>query len=129
MSNPHALIIEDNPYNAEILASLLAAQGVDATIITEETGILDAVENAARIDVVFLDLEMPNQDGFEIFEALSAEAKLRSVPIVACTVHTSEINTARRLGFHSFLGKPLNAGRFREQLARILSNQPVWEIR
>jgi hypothetical protein len=34
----------------------------------------------------------------------------------------------REAGFHSFLGKPLNVGRFPNLLRRILSGQPVWEV-
>jgi hypothetical protein len=42
------------------------------------------------------------------------------------SVHASEINRARDMGFHSCLGKPLNADDFPEQLARILRGERVW---
>lgn len=53
---------------------------------------------------------------------------LDDVPIVAYSVHVSEIEIARRAGFDGFLGKPLDADRFSDQLRRILSGEQVWEI-
>jgi two-component system cell cycle response regulator DivK len=80
------------------------------------------------IDVVFLDLEMPNYDGFNLLTDLKADARLSHVQIIAYTVHTSEIDEARQAGFDGFLGKPLDIKRFPDQLERILNRQPVWEI-
>jgi hypothetical protein len=45
---------------------------------------------------------------------------------VAYTVHVSEINTVYQMGFHSFLGKPLDSDLFPDQLARILRGERVW---
>jgi len=73
-------------------------------------------------------LGFPNDDGFEIFTALRADPRLKNAPIVAYTVHQSEIERVRRMGFDGFLGKPLNMKRFGEQLQRILRGEPVWEI-
>jgi DNA-binding NarL/FixJ family response regulator len=51
---------------------------------------------------------------------------LGRVPVVAYTVHVSEINRAYQLGFHSFIGKPIDPDKFPDQLARILRGEPVW---
>jgi hypothetical protein len=48
---------------------------------------------------------------------------------VACTVHTAEIHTTQKLGFFSFVAKPLDFSRFPNQLKRILDGNPVWEAR
>lgn len=127
MSN-HALIIEDNPYNAEVLASLLASENVSSTIVIDLSTIGDELGHLPQISIIFLDLEMPDATGYEVFEYLMSDPRASTVPIVAYTVHISEINVARKLGFHSFLGKPLNSNRFADQLHRILNNQAVWEV-
>lgn len=126
--NNHALIIEDNPYNAEVLASLLAAQNVGSTVVLDLSTIGDELSKLPQISLIFLDLEMPDATGYEVFEYLMSDPRASAVPIVAYTVHISEINAARKLGFHSFLGKPLNSTRFADQLKRILNNQAVWEV-
>jgi CheY-like chemotaxis protein len=80
------------------------------------------------VDVVFLDLEMPDIDGYAVLEILKSDNRFDTVPIVAHTVHFGEINNAQHVGFHSFLGKPLNIDRFPDQLARILIGEHVWAL-
>ena len=55
-----------------------------------------------------------------------AIAALNPCQLWRYTVHVSEIGVARDLGFHSFLGKPLDVDKFPEQLKRILNDEPVW---
>lgn len=124
----HALIIDDNAGNIEALAALLRLEGVTPTAIATPREIDAALDQVDRFDVVFLDLEFPNGSGFDLVGELREDARLEGAPIVAYTVHTSEENEARRAGFDSFLGKPLNVQRFPDQLRRILSGEPVWEI-
>lgn len=127
MSSAHALIIDDNHANIDVLAMLLTEQGLTHTAIDSLRHLAGALEELAQVDVIFLDLEFPNGSGFRAINDLQANARFQGVPIVAYTVHTSEINEAKAAGFHSFLGKPLHTKRFPGQLKRILNHEPVWE--
>jgi two-component system cell cycle response regulator DivK len=80
-----------------------------------------------KFDLVFLDLEFPNTDGYAVLKYLREEAGIK-VPIVACTVHHSESANASREGFNGFVGKPLDPDRFSDQVSRILSGTRVWEV-
>jgi CheY-like chemotaxis protein len=122
----HALIIDDNTQNIAVLAQLLTMEGVSYTQVSNPARIGTAVATLPSADVVFLDLEMPGADGYQVLEWMKTEPKLANVPIVAYTVHVSEINHASQMGFHSFLGKPLDADKFPDQLARILRGERVW---
>ena len=122
---PHALIIDDNLQNVKVLAQLLAKQGVKCTEILNPTQIVDNPVQDESIDVIFLDLEMPTIDGYQLKEML--RAYLGDVPIIAYTVHVSEMNVVRDMGFDGFLGKPLDTTKFPNQLARILRGESVWE--
>jgi two-component system cell cycle response regulator DivK len=126
MANAHALIIDDNAYSAEVLERLLTALGDHFTTLQDPLQLRDIVAELDQIDIVFLDLEMPKQDGYQTLEILKGDLGL-PVPVVAYTVHTSEMDEARALGFDGFLGKPLDPKRFPDQLARLLAGQPVWE--
>jgi CheY-like chemotaxis protein len=128
MSTPHALIIDDNASNLGVLGELLSLEGVSFTKVQDPTKFQSVSKTLSRVDVVFLDLEMPELDGYKVLELLRADSRYDDVPVVAYTVHVSEINVARDMGFHSFLGKPLDADRFPDQLARILRGEPVWGI-
>jgi CheY-like chemotaxis protein len=127
MSQLHALIIDDNANNTAVLAGMLTQQGVGVTKILDTRLLPSLLEDVEQVDVVFLDLEMPGQNGYDILEGLQGDSRFDSVPIVAYTVHSSEMNVAHQQGFHSFLAKPLDADRFPDQLERILSGVPVWE--
>ena len=123
----HALIIDDNNKNVEVLVRLLGMQQMSSTTVTRPAQLEVIIEEMTGVDVVFLDLEMPGANGYDILEWLKLDVRFQTVPIVAYTVHVSEIGVAHRQGFHSFLGKPLDADKFPEQLERILNGQPVWE--
>jgi len=127
MGQVHALVIDDNIKNVNILAHLLSEQGVDSTRVTHPNQLDTVLQSIGKVDVVFLDLEMPGMDGYDVLGRLRTEMRFQAVPVVAYTVHVSEINAAYEQGFDSFLGKPLDPDRFPDQLARILSGQPVWE--
>lgn len=127
MTQPYALIIDDNPANLDVLEQLLAQEGVASVPVLSPHEVANTIDQMPRIDVVFLDLEFPNGSGFNIIELLHSDERLANVPIVAYTVHISELNEVRDAGFHSFLGKPLDIENFPDQLSRILAGEQVWE--
>ena len=124
----HALIIDDDAYSVHIMERLLDQEDIAYTAITDPTRLAPLLKTVEQIDVVFVDLEMPKLDGYEVLEILKMHFG-KDIPIVACTVHTAEINNTRKLGFSSFVAKPLDTDRFPDQLSRILNGEPVWESR
>lgn len=123
-----ALIIEDDLTSIAVLQQMLENVGVEADVVTDSFKIADRLHEVERPDVVFLDLEMPQANGYTVLEYLQQNPKFDGTPIVAYTTHISHLNDAKRAGFHSFLGKPLDGRLFRDQLTRILNNIPVWEV-
>ncbi|MCU0497857.1 MAG: response regulator [Anaerolineae bacterium] len=124
----HALIIDDNKENIGVLAELLTLENVTHTRVQDPTKLPLILEELPQIDLIFLDLEMPEIDGYTILKSLQEESRFDDTPVIAYTVHVSHIHQARAHGFHSFLGKPLDADRFPQQLAQILSGKSVWTI-
>jgi DNA-binding NtrC family response regulator len=90
MESAHALVIDDNVTNIDVLVMLLAQQGVTTRSVASLPSVRAALE--------------------------------------AYSVHISEIERVRREGFQGFLGKPLDARRFPQQLQKILNGIPVWEM-
>lgn len=122
-----AMVIDDNPKNLQILAKMLAAEGAETIEVPRSLMLEPMLDEIEALDVIFLDLEMPGLNGYEVLEIIKANPRFSEVPVVAYTVHVSEITVAHKLGFHSFLGKPLNMEKFPDQLARILAGEHVWE--
>ena len=125
---PHALIIDDNRNNIDVLTMFLEREGVSQTAVQNARQVSKTLGQLDKVDVVFLDLEFPYGDGFQVLEAVKSLPDFADVPVIAYTVHTGEIDEVRRAGFDGFLGKPLDSRRFSGQLSRILKGIPVWDI-
>lgn len=128
MASKHALIIDDDSYNVYIMERFLDREDIAYTAITDTITLENTLKELSKIDLILLDLEMPKRDGYEIVKVLKQYLD-SSVPIVACTVHTAEINRTKKLGFSGFIAKPLDMDRFPEQISRILNGETIWEAR
>ena len=122
-----ALVIDDNRANVEVLSALLEVEGVSVSSYMQPERAAAELPGLKPIDVVFCDLEMPRLNGYEMLSRLR-DAYGSQVPVIAYTVHTSEMDQARRRGFDGFLGKPLDGDRFSGLLRKILHGQAVWEL-
>ena len=75
-------------------------------------------DNRAPVDVVFLDLNMPGMDGWEVLKNVRGDKRLKDLPIVVLTSSTQD-SDARR-AFHesanTFVTKPTNIARLRDFL-------------
>lgn len=129
-SGTRCLIIEDDQTSVAVLRSLLLSLGAEAGVILDVHDIQQSLRSLdARPDAIFLDLEMPFTNGYEILEMIQADPTFDGVPVVAYTTHLSHMNEARSAGFHSYLGKPIDKQAFPSQLANILQGNPVWSAR
>jgi CheY-like chemotaxis protein len=128
MSTKHALIIDDDAYNVYVMERFLDKENISYTTFTDSSKLDAILKQCETANIVLLDLEMPNKDGYELI-AILKKSLSPAIPIVACTVHTAEINRAKKLGFSSFIAKPLDMERFSEQISRILRGEAVWEAR
>ncbi len=123
-----ALIIEDDSTSIRVLELLLKLLQVETYVLTDMGNFYNDLAAIPLPDVIFLDLEMPQLNGYEILDYLKTSNVAQAVPIVAYSTHISHLNNARDAGFHSFLGKPLDGKLFAQQLESILNDIPVWEV-
>lgn len=121
-------VLDDNPTNLDAISILIRKEGFRVVTLQSPRDLAHTLDKIDDLSVIFLDLEFPNEHGFRIIEVLKRDPRLQNVPIVAYSVHISELNEAKAAGFHSFIGKPLSVERFSDQLQRILKGIPVWEV-
>src|SRR5947208_12874339 len=106
MTAARALVVDDNSQNLRVLTQLLSKSGVECIEVSNPKLVRDMLPSLQKVDVVFLDLEMPGLDGFKLKDLL--RLSLGDTPIIACTVHVSEMDVVRESGFDGFLGKPID---------------------
>lgn len=125
--NKIALVVDDNKQNRDLLQMMLKANGVTPVALESPRNLEQAMNEHGPFAVIFLDLEFPNYNGIALIRQFKADPRLNGAPIIAYTVHTSEIEAARAAGFDGFLGKPLKPHQFASQLQAILNGEAVWD--
>ena len=90
---------------------------------------LEFAETLGTIDLILMDIALPDADGYQSLESLRTDNRFVDVPIIAVTADVSveNINRAREAGFNGFIGKPLDPDRFPDQMRRVLQGEEVWE--
>ena len=100
------LVIEDNEGIIRVFQGYLA--GYDYMVVGATTG-QEALKLAREVrpTAITLDIMMPNQDGWEILQALKDDAATRSIPVIVCSV-LEDPELARSLGAAAYLQKPVS---------------------
>jgi signal transduction histidine kinase len=113
------LHIEDDPANRLLVRKLLGAAGHE--VIDAESG-LEGIRIAAarKPDLVLVDIDVPDLDGYEVTLRLRGMPALQGTPIVAITAE-GDRETSLAVGADGFIQKPIDARRFPELVSRFLS--------
>ncbi len=119
MSVPQAkiLAVDDDPDALFILDRLLCRHGYRVLTAAGGRAAL-AVMARELVDVIVLDVMMPDLDGLQVCAALRRDERTRSIPVIMLTAsaHTETRLAAMALGVSEFVSKPLNA---RDLVARV----------
>jgi CheY-like chemotaxis protein/anti-sigma regulatory factor (Ser/Thr protein kinase) len=104
------LYIEDNASNIRLMRHIVdALGGVDLHVADRPAEGL-ALAEQLRPDVVLLDINLPDMDGFEVKARLSANPVTRGIPVIALSANVLPETVARggAAGFQGYLTKPIN---------------------
>ncbi len=103
----HALVVEDHYINQELMREMLLR--LNCSVDTVENGIeaLAALESNVY-DVIFMDLQMPEMDGFDATREIRRRERERKTPIIALTANAMHGERGRCLdaGMNDYLSKP-----------------------
>ncbi len=124
------LVVEDNVSNFVLIARLLGFMGIHCEWKTSGYEVVEYADTLPRLDLILMDIRLPYEDGYGAMKKIRSSDRLKNVPIIAVTAEASleQMNKARASGFDGFLGKPLDPDKFPDQIRRILTGEPVWEI-
>ena len=104
------LLVEDNPTNIDVAASMLESLGAEVTIAINGRDALDVLqEQGPHFDLVFMDMQMPEMDGLEATRQIKAHPQWAQLPVVAMTANAMEQDrrACREAGMVDHLAKPL----------------------
>ncbi|MBF0516160.1 MAG: response regulator [Nitrospirae bacterium] len=119
MTNKHKkiLCVDDEPVNLQLLDAFLKPQGYEMLMAANGKEAMDVIRTTG-VDIVLLDVMMPDMDGYEVCGLIKKDEKLRHIPVIMMTALTDKKERIRGIeaGAEEFLSKPFN---FAEVLARV----------
>jgi CheY-like chemotaxis protein len=116
------LLAEDNIVNQKVASLLLAKSGHSVLVVSNGREALDAL-GRERFDVVLMDVQMPEMDGFEATACIRASERisLQHVPIIAMTAHAMSGDRERCLaaGMDGYVSKPVHLAELLQAIADV----------
>jgi PAS domain S-box-containing protein len=117
------LLVEDNAVNRTLAQRLLQKRGFSVSIAVDGKQAIAAVENA-EFDVILMDIQMPEMDGFEATAEIRKGQKTsgRRTPIIALTAHALKEDRDRCLsaGMDAYVTKPIRPAELFRAIGEVL---------
>ena len=124
-SETRILVIDDDKGSAEFIAEFLSVAGFAVSVCTSGTSALDFVKRQA-VDLVLLDIMMPDMNGFEIARAMKEFfGKNTFVPIIflSARTHAMDIVNGIALGARHYVQKPFRIADLVDKVARTVKGK------
>jgi DNA-binding response OmpR family regulator len=115
------LIVDDNDAVREMVGRVIADEGYDVRLAPDGDMALEIVASNS-IDLVLLDLNLPGQNGWDVFEQLTRENPFLAVIII--TARPNQLFTSLAAGVGALLEKPLDYPTLLKTVADLLAESP-----
>ena len=122
ISGKHILLAEDNDLNAEIAQFILEDMGLMVDRVEDGVQCVSRIEQkpAGTYDLILMDIQMPNMDGYKATEVIRdlADKSKANIPIIAMTANAFEEDRKKALakGMNGHIAKPVDIEKMREIL-------------
>ena len=123
---PRILIVEDNEENRDALSRRLKRRGFDIVLAVDGLqGV--AMAKSEKPDLILMDMNLPELDGWEATRQVKAAAETRNVPVIALTAHALAGDKERAIaaGCTDYHTKPVELPKLLEQIEAILKARPA----
>src|SRR3954464_2448129 len=123
MSNPHVVVVEDEPAIRRGVTDALRISGYDVTEAADGDGGLEAALKRG-VELVLLDLLLPRRDGLAVLGELRKSRP--TLPVIVLTARGSEDDRVRglRMGADDYVVKPFSARELLARVAAVLRRAP-----
>lgn len=102
------LVVDDQPANVLLLERMLGGAGYASVTSTQDPRAVCALHEAHRYDLILLDLQMPDMDGFQVMEGLKEVEKEGYLPVLVITAQPEHKLRALKAGAKDFISKPFD---------------------
>ena len=108
-SSDLVLIVDDNPNNIQVLATIMDECGYELGIAQNANEVYQFLEENVP-ELILLDVEMPDISGYEVCSTIKADTKLKEIPIIFLTVksETADLVKGFEIGAVDYITKPFN---------------------
>jgi len=116
--------VDDDARNIFALTSMLENEEMDVTSATNGRRAIEIVESTPDLDIVLMDIMMPDMDGYETMREIRKSSEFRTLPILALTAKAMKGDREKCLdaGASDYISKPVNTD-------QLLSLMRVWLFR
>jgi len=117
----NTLYIEDNEVNQYLVDFLLKKHGHTVTLAADGPRGIELAEQL-KPDLILLDIQLPNMDGYEVLERLRKTPGLEHTPVIAVTSYAmmGDFERIMALGCNGYIAKPIDPDTFVEQIEQHL---------
>ena len=107
------LLVDDDMRNIYALSAQLEELGFDITIANNGKEALQALEDDPEMDIVLMDIMMPEMDGYEAMSLIRKQTRFQKLPILALTAKAMKDDRAKCLeaGANDYCSKPIDMGK------------------
>lgn len=116
------LIVDDNEKNIFALKAVLKSRGYNCVQATSAAAGLKILENDTGIDLVLLDMMMPDMDGYEMVSVLKKNNRIKQIPVIAVTAQamTGDKEKCLNAGVDAYITKPINIDELMEEIISLI---------
>ncbi len=118
--NARILIVDDQPSNVALLESLLEDSGYTNVSATMNPLEVAPLYRKHRYDLILLDLQMPEMDGFQVMECLKANIENDYLPVIVLTAQPGHKLRALQTGAKDFVSKPFDVIEVKTRIHNLL---------
>lgn len=119
LKNAYLLLVEDNPFNQELMLEMLLNEGMRVDLANNGNEAI-AMINKNDYSAVLMDCQMPVMDGFEASRIIRQDPRFKNLPIIAMTANIGVQDKERCLasGMNDHIGKPFELSQLLKTLSR-----------
>jgi len=114
------LVVDDSPANIDVVKSILSDSYLVQAAVNGKVAL--KIAEKRKPDLILLDIMMPDMDGFEVCEALKADASTADIPVMFVTGRDQESDESKglRVGAVGYITKPVDPSELKRKVANAL---------